>query len=386
MAKYKKRKDGRYQTGIIVGTDKITGKYIRRTIYASTIRELDEKKAKIVTSLADGTYADDKHTTVSTYAQQWLKAEKQNKAASTYNGYQNIVKNHLGNLADMELLQVKRSDVLIAIAALEGHYDLQRRLRMTLNQIFESAIDDGLLYKNVCRNITIGKKPKTEQRNFTAQEKHAILTANLTPKEEIFVLLLYYTGMRCGEVLALDYTCINFTTFSIHVQASVSHPSNQPVIKGTKTDAGNRYINILSPLSGKLKTYVTNLRNSGGYYLFAGPEGKPFSKTIYRRFWDNIRKKIQDQFERISSSGSKTNTGSGTHTRIAAVFDYDGMTPHRFRHNFATMLHDAGVDVKEAQIILGHSDVRVTLDIYTHLDEQKALPMEKMEKFLEKMG
>lgn len=382
MAKYKKRKDGRYQANIILGKDGKTGKYIQKIIYAPTIRELEEKKAKIVTSLSDGTYADDKHTTVYKYALQWLQAEKQNKSASTYNGYHNIIQNHLGNLADMELLQVKRSDVLIAIAALEGHYDLQRRLRMTLNQIFESAIDDGMLYKNVCRNIPIGKKPKTAQRNFTELEKQAILTADLDEREEIFVLLLYYTGMRCGEILALDHTCINFHTGSIHVQAAVSLQKNQPIIKSPKTEAGNRYISILTPLQKKLHTYVTNLKKNGGYYLFAGPAGEPFSKTIYRRFWKKIRNKIQDRYERISSTG----TASAGTTGITVVFDYDGMTPHRFRHNFATMLHDAGVDAKEAQIILGHSDVRVTLDIYTHLDDQKALPMEKMERFLKKMS
>lgn len=376
MAKYKKRSDKRYQANIRLGIDRYTGKYIYKTIYAKTISELEDKKTKMLSALKVGTYADDKHNTVYQYGKHWLDAEKSNVSTSNYNGYRNIIENHLGNLARMELLQVKRSDVVEAIAALEGHYDLQRRLRMTLNQMFEAAIDDGMLYKNVCRNIPIEKRPKTSQRSFTEQEKQAILSADLSDQEEIFILLLYYTGMRRGEILALNIFSVNFTTSSINVQASVTWDSNQPIIKGPKTQAGYRHINILTPLYPKLKSYIDHLKEEGGYYLFHGKTGEPFTKSVYRRFWNKIRGKIRVQFEQ----------SMGKQAAVALVFDYEGMTPHRFRHNFATMLHDAGIDAKEAQIILGHSDVRITLDIYTHLDDQKALPMDKMEEFLHKMG
>ena len=90
------------------------------------------------------------------------------------------------------------------------------------------------------------------------------------------------------------------------------------------------------------------------------------SKTVYRRFWDRIYRKLQ------TAAGYQ---GVGPNP-------IDGLTPHIFRHNFATMLYYAGVDVKEAQRILGHSDSRTTIEIYTHLDQEQSKSKNKMEAFI----
>jgi integrase len=73
------------------------------------------------------------------------------------------------------------------------------------------------------------------------------------------------------------------------------------------------------------------------------------------------------------------------HDKYKLVIDKDkikGLTPHVFRHNFATVLYYAGVDIKEAQRLCGHSNVQLTLDIYTHLDQKKSASAAKINKYL----
>ena len=144
--KRKRRADGLYQANVVVGIDPKTGKYIRKPVYDRDETNLEIKKAKIQDSVRKGTYADDKGIKFQDYAYSWLKRYKANPElenpmdSHTYRDYRNIIKNHLGPLKDMRLQKIQKQDILEAIALLNGHYDLQRRLRMTVNQILDAAI------------------------------------------------------------------------------------------------------------------------------------------------------------------------------------------------------------------------------------------------------
>lgn len=169
--------------------------------------------------------------------------------------------------------------------------------------------------------------------------------------------------MRRGEILALIQNDIDLKHDTIDVNKAIGYSQNQAYLKQPKTAAGYRTIDILSPLRPILCDYLYNL---DAIYLFTDSKGQIMSKTVYRRFRNKIYQKLQ------IAAGYK---GSGPDP-IA------GLTPHIFRHNFATMLYYAGVDVKEAQRIPGHSDSRTTIDIYTHLDQEKSKSKSKMEAFI----
>lgn len=62
-----------------------------------------------------------------------------------------------------------------------------------------------------------------------------------------------------------------------------------------------------------------------------------------------------------------------------------GLTPHIFRHNYATNLYYAGVDLKEAQRLLGHADAKTVIEIYTHLDKEKSNSAPKIEEYFKKI-
>ena len=92
----------------------------------------------------------------------------------------------------------------------------------------------------------------------------------------------------------------------------------------------------------------------------------------------SIRRKFESVIKLINKDIEKTNTESSTKTEPIRF------TPHQLRHTYVCILHKAGIDIKQAQKWTGHRDVKVLLNIYTHLDEQDYKEsVDKVNHFLE---
>lgn len=377
----KRRKDGLFQQNVTIGINPLTGAYIRKSIYAKTEDELEIKVGKIKEAVKNGTYADDSRFEFQAYAWSWLSRYKADpnlekpEDSHTYRDYKNIIKNHLGPLKGKRLMKVKKQDIMAAVAELSGHYDLQRRLRMTVNQILTAAMDEGLIYKNVCQNVQISTAPKTKQRRFTQAEIDATMAAItssplLDAQETVMLQLLFYTGIRRGELLALTRRDISFDRKELNIDKAVKYPSNQARIGPPKSAAGVRKIELLSSILPDLEEYLQDADVIKTGFLFPGTKGRVTSLSIFRRHWQTIRTAVADEYMRLYPARDD--------------FDWDGYAPHRFRHNFCSMLYDAGVPAVEAQKIMGHSDVTVTLNLYTHFDEEKAIHIEsRLQKMMD---
>ena len=351
----KKQKNGLYRAGIKLpdGTTK--------WLSAKTVVELEQKKAAVRNDLHLGIYADDKGFTVERWGQRWLELYKADKSYSTYHGYQNILKNHLTPILDIKLKDLRKSDIQICINNASGHYDIQRRIKLMLNQMLEAAIEDGLVYRNVSKNAHCPKKPPTRKRALTKAERDVIPTLDFTPKEKAFIYLLWYTGMRPEEVRALTVNDIDFKSNLITVNKASAFESNRTELRAPKTEAGNRVIDILEPLRAPLSEYISEVDN---LYLFTQKDGSLMSQTSYRRFWSKIYKKI--------------NNALGGNSSVKAT----DITPYVFRHEYATILYYSEVDVKEAARLMGHKDTRLILEVYAELDAGKSNSKSKLEAYL----
>ena len=141
--------------------------------------------------------------------------------------------------------KIVRSDVQKLINDNQEHPRTCEIIKMTLVQIFNSAIDDKLLHENVAKKATPPKRHKAEKRVLTDLEKEAIKKADFTQTERALVMLLFYFGLRRGEVLALTKSDINLKKKLLIVNKTVVFDVNTPIIKtGAKSDAGNREIPI----------------------------------------------------------------------------------------------------------------------------------------------
>ena len=366
MAKYKKRPDGRYMVNIYSHTDPETGmrKYV--SVYARSIPKLEAKAAEVRDQINKGTYANDKGYKVSDWALEWLETEKSTCGIKTREMYTRAVKSYIiPIIGDIRLKELRKIDIQRLVNTLSDRPRTCAQVHMTIRQILDCAIDNNLLFKNVCHKIQLPSAKAPEKRALTEDEKKALLKADFTDKEKAFVLIAQYTGMRRGEILALSREDIDLTLGLIHVRNVIVFDGTKAVFRPfPKSDAGIRDLPIPNILNAFLSQYVASL---AGSYLFE-MERKPgfMTKSSYDKFWKHILTKIN-----IAAGGTET---------LQVIH---GLTAHIFRHNYATMLFYAGIEAKEAQKLLGHSDIKLTLNIYTHLDHRHLGAASKLNSFIE---
>lgn len=369
MAKYKKRPDGRYATSTIVSYDE-NGKPKRKTIYGRTILELDKKVADFKSLQNKGIVIDDQNMTLAQWAKKWLELYKTDKAYNTYQMYLKTIENHIiPTLGSVRLNSLKKHQIqeLLNTTVQAGHHRTAELIKLTIKQIMEQALIEEYVYKDITCGLSLPKKTKSEKRALTENEKTLIQKAELNDKERAFIDLLYYTGVRRGEALALMVSDIDFVNKKIKINKNLVLKDGKSEIKPSpKTDAGNRIIPIPALLMSSLKNYIRNINTM---YLFTQKDGDIMSRSSFRRFWDNILNKLN-----IAAGGTKIRRNNSNIKPLKLIAD--DITPHLFRHTYATNLYYANVDVKTAQYLLGHANIKMTLDIYMHLDQNKIINAE----------
>ena len=365
MPKYKKRADGRYRTSVVVGYDDETGKQKRKYVYARTQLELDKKITDIKQKLNTNTYADDENITVKDWAERWLDLYKSSVQHNTKTSYKRAVENYIiPYLGDIRLSRLKKINVQEMINAIveKGNLRTAKLVSLTIKQLLNQAADNELIYKNVANNINVPKYEAPEKRSLTPAELKLFEDAELTDKERAFIAVIRYCGLRRGEALALSRTDFDFVNNILHVSKAVAYTDGKPQIKEPKTKAGIRDI----PMPDKLrKIILAYIKNLDGIYLFPSSTSYIMTKSSFRRFWEDILDKVN-----TCAGGFGYKARSENQKKLILINQNNDITPHIFRHTYASDLYAAGVDLKTAQTYLGHSSISMTMNIYTHLNEK----------------
>jgi len=207
-----------------------------------------------------------------------------------------------------------------------------------LKMVFRYAFINEYITSNPTLYIKPPKGKASVKREAITEEEMKIVKKSTDCTFGLLAYFLMYTGLRKGEVLALQWKDIDFDKKEIHITKSVCHHNNVPHIKTPKTESGNRTIMLLDCLSDKLKEIEKQLPND---YIFSGSD-TPLTNSQFQCRWEKYQKE----------SGLK-------------------ITAHQLRHTFATILFEANIDVKDAQNIMGHSDISVTQNIYTHIRSKR---------------
>lgn len=235
---------------------------------------------------------------------------------------------------------------------------VQKHLNM-MRMIFDYAITqpNNALYYNPCGAVRVPSGLSTTRREPPTDAQLAKIDAYADDDLGLFAYFLLYTGMRRGELLALRWEDIDRENKIIHVNKTVYYEGNNPHIKEPKTEAGRRDIDLLDVLAHVLP-------EGGKGYVFGGE--KPLTKSAFRKGWIRLCR----QFGLVTVTEKRHRSEGNKHEYVEHVYKTT-VTPHQFRHAFASMLDDAGIDESGAKAILGHSSIVVTKDIYTHLRERK---------------
>lgn len=371
-----KRADGRYQQSVSLGYDAETGKPIRKYVYAKTQRELDQKVAQLKSDIITRTYIPDRSWTFGAYANHWVSLKAQTISESRLGVLNAILRNHIHSIEGILLPDLTKSDVQLCLNELSDKRSMQSEARNMINSMLEDAIDDGLVYRNVCRKATIGKKKKPDTRALTAAERRVIPSCDFTLEEQCFVYLLWYAGLRPEEARALTVHSIDLSGEVIHVENCLAFGSNQGHLKEPKTYAGIRDVDILPPLLPVLAEY---LRSLDKLYLFTQTNGNLHTKTTYRRFWRKIYDKINSGLGGRKEIKKRVNKQTQI---IQTAIEATNITPYVFRHEYATILYYSGIDIKEAARLMGHSDTTMILNIYAELDKKRSNSKNKLSLYL----
>lgn len=345
MPKYKKRADGRYATTIPTGKFRKDGSPILRTIYAKTIKALEDKLSEYRVQAMTGLRVFEASMTFGDYAEQWFVTHKATRSIQTRNMYRNILDVHIDLLADLPLDKITGTHIQAQVNTAADKPRIAELILLTCNQIFKSAINDRLLTFNPCGDINLPRKIKKEKRAFTEAEKRAIKAADFNEQEKALVMILYTCGLRPAEAYALTWSDIDFRDEVITVCKSLNFDGEKPVLAPPKTNHSIRTIEMHRSLIQPLKEYK---RKSNQLLLFGVSDGRYMTKSNYQTLFAHCKAKIVEAL--------------GHDTEITAYY---------FRHNFCTQLYYSGVSMKEAVRLMGHEDSSMIMKIYAHLDSTK---------------
>lgn len=363
------RKDKRIQ---ITYTDGVRpdGRPNRISFYGYTRSEAIEKREKYKREKEQGLAHDEKLTTVSEWISRWQKAYSVN--TNDYAPYINRLRNDLGK---KYILNVSEADLVQSLSAYAGKSSSAAlKYRMILKQIFHKAKKNRLIPDDPAEDLPLPSDITTgTHRALAPWESECILHNWSIYHAGKWAMLMLLCGLRRGEMVALDWDAVDLENRVLTVKASASMRGKVTTVKDkTKTKAGARNLPICEPLYQMLAQ--TPLEERDGP-VCRSAKGERITQSSIDRCWKtycNMMTRILNGEEpdqrgrRKDCAGDKYRNSDAQQDRI--VFS---CLPHDLRHTYATALYDAGVDIKSAQYYLGHDDVNMTINLYTHLSKTK---------------
>lgn len=227
------------------------------------------------------------------------------------------------------------------------------KIMILLKKIFDVGLRKGYYTTNPVKLLKKLPIEKTKMQFWTVNEfKHFL---NLFEAEEYNIRLLFtvlfFTGMRLGEALALTWQDIDFTSNTIHITKSVYFSKRISHVTTTKTNAGTRRIIVNKKLSQELQQ------------------------------WQQKQKHLLEQFTTDSKSLQVFQSSPITITKNAVEKQYKKILErddtlkkiriHDFRHSHASLLINQGEDYLVVKERLGHASITTTIDTYSHLYPSK---------------
>lgn len=338
---------------IDLGRDPATGKRKQLTRSGfSTKEEAETAAAEVIVKLKQGTFKQPKKSTLSQYLQDWLETKKSTLSKSTFMQYQRIVTNHIiPALGNRELIKLSPADIAKFYSALMEEKRLAESTIGDIHKVLTAALNQAVKWDMIVKNpASLVQKPKAKKKElntWTQDEAKRFLAVSKNYRTHIAFLLALTTGMRQGEILGLRWKDVDFEEGTIQVVQTLSHDGKE-LNPGAKTQTGNRRIsvdsNTLHELKEHRKLILKEKMKQGAKYtdldlVIPASNGKPLSpRNLLRTFYLIIEKA-----------------------------DVPKITFHDLRHTHATLLLAKGVHPKVVAERLGHADMRVTLEVYSHV-------------------
>lgn len=362
----KKQADGRYRTKIKVGNDG-DGKPIYKWASSHTKKGLDAQVEELKRSyIAFGGYVK-RDVLFSEFAQEWYNAYKKQKiGVSSKTSYSTMFEKHLFPVfGDRQIGSIRALELqtfLVSKAESGLSKSSMDKIFMTLRQVFKNALAQGVIDNDPSAAIVKPGAPEGSRRALTSAETAAVFKVAHSSPDGTLLLTLYYTGARIGEVLGLKWGDIDFNSRMMSIERDLDFKTGQ--IGGLKTKSAIRKI----PMDARLCTALQSQMRGQTDYIFHASNSNTFlSRSTYVRHWEKLMQEVYLADPTIERRRTTDHSNKRRDVEEYASI----LTPHYFRHNYASILYNANVDILNAKKWLGHSDVKTTLAIYAHLSADR---------------
>ncbi|HSH77958.1 MAG TPA: site-specific integrase [Herpetosiphonaceae bacterium] len=351
----RKRADGRWEAMLSLGI--VDGKPKRISFYGRTRKEVADKLVAAQRELQQGGMVVTERQTVAQFLTRWLdEVIKPYKEPATYRTYAGLVRKHLiPALGHHQLGRLAPQHVQAMLTAkstgdLAGKPCTLQRLRDVLRNALNQALRWGLVTRNVAALVDPPHYQPPEVQPFTPEEAQAFLVAAKGDRLEALYTVVLAVGLREGEALGLRWEDVDLTKGLIRVRKQVQRIDGKLQLKDIKTAKRKRSRTVSLPpvLLAALRSHRTRQLEerllAGGRWrdwdlVFPSTIGTPLdARNVLRRFQKLVA------------------TAGLPHQRF-----------HDLRHCCASLLLAQGVPPRVVMEILGHSDIRLTMNTYAHV-------------------
>lgn len=341
------RPDGLWEARITLDGGK------RKSFYAKTRQEVARKLAAALRDQEAGLPVVDSAQTVEQYLKSWLEAAKPTIRDRTWVGYELRMRLHvIPTLGATRLtkLTAQQVQLLYAQKLEEGlSTTTVHHIHAVLHRAFDAALRLGLVQRNILDMVEVPRMLHHEMKTLSAEQAQQLLAVARGNRLEALYVMALATGMRQGELLALRWHDVDLDGGSLQVRAAVHYTKDGYVFAEPKTKHSRRRIALSQMCVTALREHralqQVEREALGSAWtdldlVFPNTVGTPFGaeNLVQREFYPLLK---QAGLPRVRF--------------------------HDLRHTAATLLLERGINAKVVSEMLGHSDVSITLGIYTHV-------------------
>ena len=367
------------------------------TLDNANLKELIEQMEELKYEVKHGIRGKGDNLILAAWFDVWLnthkkKSIKESTLARYDYCYKNYVKAKLGKrkLADFKPILLEHLFQDMA----DNDYSTKtiRDIYNILSAVFKYAVHNRIISFNPCDGVELPKTKKKPIRVLTVEEQGDVLRYAKGRLYENLIIIALGTGMRAGELLGLTDSDLNFKKREITINKTLVYIKDLSTGKYVfkyqtpKTESGKRVIPMQESVYKALRKQRTQKKEMQiasdaweplkGFedLVFVSRNGKPVSEHAFQSALNWIINAINKDRQKQAEKGRKD----------FALMEH--IYPHVLRHTFATRCFEAGIEAKTVQKYLGHSSVAITLDIYTHVTNDKAkTEMNKLEELFKKI-
>lgn len=346
-----RRKDGRWAGAISLGY--LGGTLKRKTVYGTTRKEVQERMTRLLHEKQSGLPVVGEKQKLGEFLADWLENwVKPTVKPKTFSSYADTVRLHLvPSLGRVTLTKLTPQHVQAMLNERLGSGLSARTvayIRSVLGIALARALKLGLVHRNVVDLVDRPNVARCEIQPLTVEQSRALLVAAKDHRLGALFSVALALGLRKGEALGLRWTDVDFDAASVVISGALQRIGGSLVRTETKNNASRRMLRVPAATLKSLREHRVRQmeerlaagdkwRDSG--LVFTTTVGTPLDpRNVLRHF-----------------------------ARVLAAAGIAHVRFHDLRHSCATLLLAQGVSARVVQDILGHSAIRVTMDVYSHV-------------------